>query len=627
MTREASISAPLTIRHAALRPGQEAATAVADLRGGLGRMTGSEVAVQEDAQIEGCEIVVTLDDAQPPHDSSSDSRGGDSFSISRPSDQALSIRSASERGLIHGAASLLVQLGAIFPAGAPPVYPHIEAASIRNLKPSVFTPSFSRRALASDIMTWNYALADRLALHLDHDREFIPWMARRALNAFSYIRHAHDTRQRIEELVSTLNGHGIAAEYGGHVLQVLLPRERFDRDPSMFPADDSGTRLPGGNLCVSSRAAIDVVCEAALRYVADYPDNELLHIWGADVRRGGWCQCAACRELAPQHQYLLVVNAIAESFAKANLSCPVAYLAYHDTIDPDPSLHPLSNVRVEWAPRERCYSHPIDDPACEVNPRYLDSLKRYLEIFEGRCDVFEYYADAILFGGLAFATPSVIARDLRVYHALGISSVSCLTFGAYSLLAYPVNLETFVRCASNVGSDPALALENTARGRHPACATSLRDAYRAVADASAMVLEYGDVMRPPLEPARAPRKRGELARAAECFRRASDAADAILRSNQEPLARGERQLWRYSAEVLESMVDYLDAKRSRAGDRARNGEAAIKKVADAIEQIRAIDRQLKGTWGTYDLEWIRELWLNTLRRGLQNNSEQFEEMM
>jgi hypothetical protein len=603
------------------------ATAVADLRRGLTRMTRGKVAVQEDAQIDAREIVLTLDDSQPPHQSHPDSLGGDSFSISRPNDQSVSIRSASERGLIHGAASLLVQLGASFPAGAPALYPRIEPERIRNLKASVFTPSFSRRAFASDIMTWNYAFADRLELHLEHDRAFIPWMARRGLNAFSYIRHAHDTRQRIEELVPMLGTHGIAAEYGGHVLQLLLPRERFDHDPSMFPADDRGTRLPRGNLCVSSRAAIELVCEAALRYAADYPENELLHIWGADVWRGAWCQCGACRELPPSHQYLQVVNAIAASWAKANLSCPVAYLAYHDTIDPDPGLHPLPNVRVEWAPRERCYSHAIDDPACDVNPRYFASLKRYLEIFEARCDVFEYYTDAILFGGLSFATPSVIARDLRVYHALGISSVSCLTFGAYSLLAYPVNLETFVRCATNLESDPALALEKTAAERHPACASSLRDAYRAIADASSMVLDYADVMRPPLEPARAPRKRVELARAAECFRRASNAADAILRSNGEPLVRGERQLWRYSGEVLESLVDYLDAKRSRARDRARRGDAALKKIANAIEQIRAIDPRLKGTWGTYDLEWIRELWLNTLRRGLTDNSEQFEEMI
>ncbi len=105
----------------------------------------------------------------------------------------------------------------------------------------------------------------------------------------------------------------------------------------------------------------------------------------------------------------------------------------------------------EWAPRERCYSHAIDDPACEINPRYLESLKRYLDIFDGRGHIFEYYADAILFGGLGFATPAVVASDLRAYRRLGITSISCLTFGAYSVMAYPVNLEAFVRGSRRSG--------------------------------------------------------------------------------------------------------------------------------------------------------------------------------
>ena len=115
-----------------------------------------------------------------------------------------------------------------------------------------------------------------------------------------------------------------------------------------------------------------------------------------------------------------IVNAIAAELAADSNAPPIAYLAYHDTIEPDPGLRPLDNVWFEWAPRERCYSHAIDDPACEINPRYLESLKRYIDIFNGRGHIFEYYADAILFGGLGFATPAVIASDLRAYRALGI---------------------------------------------------------------------------------------------------------------------------------------------------------------------------------------------------------------
>ena len=148
----------------------------------------------------------------------------------------------------------------------------------------------------------------------------------------------------------------------------------------------------------------------------------------------------------------------------------------------------------EWAPRERCYSHAIDDPACEINPRYFESLKRYIDIFNGRGHVFEYYADAILFGGLGFATPTVIASDLRAYAGSGSTSISCLTFGAYSVMAYPVNLEAFVRGSREPDFESEATLVETAAGRHPRCASEMAAAYRAVERASKLCLDYADVM-------------------------------------------------------------------------------------------------------------------------------------
>ena len=99
-----------------------------------------------------------------------------------------------------------------------------------------------------------------------------------------------------------------------------------------------------------------------------------------------------------------------------------------------------------------------------MNPRYLESLKRYIDLFDGRGHVFEYYADAILFGGMGFATPSIIVRDLNAYHRMGLRSISCLTFGAFSVLAYPVNLETFARATRSLDIDPDAAWMTIARG-------------------------------------------------------------------------------------------------------------------------------------------------------------------
>src|SRR4029077_2306523 len=128
-----------------------------------------------------------------------------------------------------------------------------------------------------------------------------------------------------------------------------------------------------------------------------------------------------------------------------------------------------------------------DDPACTINPRYFESLKKYLEIFKGRGHVFEYYADAILFGGLGFATPAIIARDLRAYKALGIDSISNLTFGAYSVLAYPVNLEAFVRGTRASKFSVSGLLDDCAASRHPNDADAMGKAYRGVEKAASLV--------------------------------------------------------------------------------------------------------------------------------------------
>ena len=47
---------------------------------------------------------------------------------------------------------------------------------------------------------------------------------------------------------------------------------------------------------------------------------------------------------------------------------------------------------------------------------------------------------------------------------------------------------------------------------------------------------------------------------------------------------------------------------------SRRGEIAISRIGAAIMQVRGIDLRLKGTWGAYDLEWVREIGLAALRR-------------
>src|ERR1019366_4673518 len=101
------------------------------------------------------------------------------------------------------------------------------------------------------------------------------------------------------------------------------------------------------------------------------------------------------------------------------------------------------------------------------------------------------------------------------------------------------------------------ALVETSAGRHPRCAPEMAAAYRAVERASKLCLDYADVMHPVMPPEKAVRKRDELREAALTFNEAIAAADQIAPSLDAPRADAEKDLWRYSSDVLAGLSDYL----------------------------------------------------------------------
>ena len=223
----------ITIKHSA-SASEVASVAARELADGLAQMFAGQATAQPDAKIDSRAMLVSFGSdvlANPGPNTLAD----DSFQISRPGENALAIQAGSERGLLHAAYDLMERLGARFIPGAAPNLPKLAAGALAKLKPYAVTPPFKRRAFVSDLMTWNYTHPDRLELHLKFDREFIPWMARRGINAFEYIRHAHDSRLRIDELTPLYKSYGIGSEYGGHVLQLLMPREKFEIASGIFP--------------------------------------------------------------------------------------------------------------------------------------------------------------------------------------------------------------------------------------------------------------------------------------------------------------------------------------------------------------------------------------------------------
>jgi hypothetical protein len=470
--------------------------------------------------------------------------------------------------------------------------PRVTAASI-DLAPTRHTPRFAARGYCSDIMTWHYTQPEHLHDRLGDDRAFIDWMGKSGANTFFFIRHPFDTQLTIPELVPEFEQRGIDLEYGGHVIPLLLPRELYRDHPEYFPQSPEGQRTDFGNLCTHSRAALATASANAVQYVRDYPEMKVVHIWGADLWRGGWCHCADCRAVSVQDQSLRICNAVARGLGEAALSRPVCYLAYHDTVEADLTLRPEANVFAEFAPRERCYGHALNDSECATNRRYAAALERYVDLFDGRIRVFEYYGDAILFCGCAVPLAQVIGADLEYFRRLGIPGITMLQFGTYSLWAYPANFLAFADGTAGgrrQGTPAAAGAIDAYCARFGAHAGAAREALAGLESIMQGVATYGDIRRPP----RGTDAAAVLASIAAAAPRI-EALAARLEGLPDDALAAQAALLRYTRLILNGVRHEM---------REREVGPAGPIYEEALQIVDAVDRRFKGLWGAIDLRVI-----------------------
>ncbi len=564
--------------------------AAEELQRYLHRLTGTRVPIVSDEALRNRAALVmtqagTLAPLQtPPPDP------GDFASIPEPG--GITLTAGSPRALLDAVYAFLEQLGCRWSLHGPQdeTVPRLTTSAIE-LRPITRSPRFRVRGYCSDIMTWHYTQPEHFHDRLVDDRAFIDWMGKSGANAFFYIRHPFDTQLTIPELLPEFQKRAIDVEYGGHVMPLLLPRDLYREHPEYFPQAPDGQRTDHGNLCTSNAAALAAAGASAVQYVRDYPEMSALHIWGADLWHGGWCRCSACAPISVQDQNLRVCNAVARGLAEAGVARPVCYLAYHDTIDPDVSLHPDPNVVAEFAPRERCYGHALNDPACHTNRRYAAALEGYVDRFDGRVRLFEYYGDAILFFGCTVPLAEVIAADLEYFQRLGIPDILMLQFGTFSRWAYPLNFETFATLAAgHASAAPAVEAYCARFGAHARTARALFAEVEAI---MRPVVTYGDIRRPPRSPEDAARVLAQIEaavpRLAAVVQRLEQLGDVAL------AAYGT--LVRYTQTVLDGVRLVL---RQTPDAEARYGEA--------LRIIEGVERRFKGLWGTVDLPIIHSFY-------------------
>lgn len=388
-----------------------------------------------------------------------------------PGPQGLAFLANNAKGLLNAVYGYLRWCGVRWPAPGVEVLP--QAGKLPQLKEAILrNPTYPRRGIFH-------------SAHGDWE-QIAEFYARLGFNDIG----VHGTPASWKDMMKTARRFGLELQIGGHGLAALLPREEFAKHPEYFralqPPDFDRTRLPDSNLCSGNAGALDIVRKGAAKYVRQYPGATAYHLWADDLPAGGWCFCAPCMGLTPQDQAVRANNAVAEGVCRADPKAKTAHLIYHDTIEPPRIVKPHPGLAPLYAPRERCYAHALNDPACARNRYFTKHLEAVLEYF-GHRDwlLFEYYSDYILFRGMLPLTPEIIAEDLKYYYSLGLRNAQHLYVG--SGVGLLLNMHVFAELAWDLESDPWQALKRLSQG-HPA----LLKAWRAQAKASLRWLDISD---------------------------------------------------------------------------------------------------------------------------------------
>ncbi len=153
----------------------------------------------------------------------------------------------------------------------------------------------------------------------------------------------------------------------------LVPFEEHGTDHPEYYALVDGKRETrrhdtAPQLCVTNPEVVDIAANAAIKYLDEHPDLQIVSVSQSDA--DGYCQCDSCEKInqhegSPMGAQLAFVNAVAERVEGVHPDADVGTLAYVHTRKPPKTLRPRRNVRIQLSSAECCTLHTIDNPKCK----------------------------------------------------------------------------------------------------------------------------------------------------------------------------------------------------------------------------------------------------------------------
>jgi hypothetical protein len=412
------------------------------------------------------------------------------------------ISSSGEKGVLNGVYEFLEIIGCrwYFP-GLGEIVPTSDIISVGDLNIRK-KPSFPRIALLhayEDLR--DYSMETMKAIQKENELDNLDWMGKNKFNIDTSLHlNALGPREEwhyeialdSEEYHEECQKRALTNEIGGHIMPILLPRRLFSKHPEYFPMGTDGKRNQMGNVCCSNNEALDVVRKNAVKMVKEHKGDTLI-AWARELFSGGWCSCEKCKNLPVQDQSLTFINAIAEAVEKVRPGIRVFYLAYHDTLVSGFKIKPRDNVVLHFAPRERCYGHPINSGDCEINPEVHHVFKDCVNTFGTKnvC-IFEYYGDVLLFCSINASIPWIIGADMKEYSKNGVGEIGTLMYEGYTWRAFPLNLYIFAKVAFDAETNVDDLMLDFVRNIFPSISEEMFSYYKELEDAVGLIIRFHD---------------------------------------------------------------------------------------------------------------------------------------
>lgn len=233
-------------------------------------------------------------------------------------------------------------------------------------------------------------------------------------------------------LIDKLESNGVVVEYEMHAVSYLLPRELFDKNPSLFRVDEHGQRTPDCNACSSSQEGLEIICENAARLANIFtPTNKRFHFWVDDIFGKG-CHCEQCRQRSVSDNALIIYNAILTGLKSVYSDAAQSYLAYQDTLDAPSIIKPQKGIFLEYAPMQRDFTKPLNDVSNEKNSGQIASIDSLLSLFgKKNSKALDYWLDNSYHSNWKKPPKrfvpdlDVAAKDIRFYLDKGFEAITC----------------------------------------------------------------------------------------------------------------------------------------------------------------------------------------------------------